>query len=95
MKVLIVCSGNFENTYDNFHLQQSFVHEQMESLKKLNVEFEIFLIKGKGFLGYLSNIVDYNRKILINSKTFSAVDVNITNNSITISNHNFKSMSQP
>ncbi len=34
---------------------------------------------------------DYNRKILINSKTFSAVDVNIANNSITISNHNFKS----
>lgn len=67
IKVLIVCSGNFEDPYHNFQLQQSFVYEQMESLKKLNVEFDIFLIRGKGILGYLKNIVDYHKKIL-NSK---------------------------
>jgi hypothetical protein len=34
---------------------------------------------------------DYNRKILLNPKSFIALDVDIANNSITISNHNFKS----
>ena len=33
---------------------------------------------------------DYNRKVLINSKSFTALDVDTTNNLITISNHNFK-----
>ena len=34
---------------------------------------------------------DYNRKILINPKSFIAANVNIVSNSITLSNHNLKS----
>ena len=34
---------------------------------------------------------DYNRKIVVNPKSFSAGDVNITTNTITIINHNFNS----
>ena len=33
---------------------------------------------------------DYNRKILLNSKSFTALDVDITNNSITLTNHNLR-----
>jgi hypothetical protein len=33
---------------------------------------------------------DYNRKILLNSKSFTALDVDITNNSITLANHNLR-----
>lgn len=33
---------------------------------------------------------DYNRKILINSRSFVSGDVNISSNSITITNHNFE-----
>ena len=63
MKILIVCSGNFEYTYDNFKRYQPFVYEQIKSLEKLNVEFEVFLIKGKGASGYLKNLKFLKQKV--------------------------------
>jgi glycosyltransferase involved in cell wall biosynthesis len=64
IKVLIVCSGNFDNPKENFHLQQSFVYEQMKALNKLNVNFNVFLIQGSGILGYMKNIFKYHKMIL-------------------------------
>lgn len=59
MKVLIVCSSN------NHHISP-FVKEQADSLEKLGVEIEYYLIKGKGIKGYLGNIKNY-RKALFQS----------------------------
>ena len=56
MKVLIVASGNSTGT-------SPFILEQVDSLKKLNIEIEYFLIKGKGWAGYLKNILILNKKI--------------------------------
>jgi|WetSurMetagenome_2_1015567.scaffolds.fasta_scaffold00034_57 teichuronic acid biosynthesis glycosyltransferase TuaC len=56
MKVLIVCSGNFPEPEKNFPTSQAFVSDQIISLEQnFGVSFEIFLIKGKGFLGYARN----------------------------------------
>ena len=49
MKVLVVCSGNSENI-------SPFVVEQVDSLRKLGIQMDYFLIQGKGYLGYLSNL---------------------------------------
>jgi teichuronic acid biosynthesis glycosyltransferase TuaC len=64
MKVLIVCSGNFPDPEKNFSINQAFINDQMTAINKYhNVEFDIYLIKGKGFLGYFSNIGKLRRKI--------------------------------
>lgn len=55
IKVLIVCSGNSKN--------RSFIIDQVEALKKLNLEFDFFFIEGKGLIGYLSNLKLFLRKI--------------------------------
>ena len=34
---------------------------------------------------------DYNRRLVINPRTFASGDVNTTNNTITISNHGYRS----
>ena len=60
MKVLFVCSGN-----SRFGIS-SIVKAQGESLKKNGVEIEYFLIKGKGIVGYLKNILPL-RKYLKNN----------------------------
>ncbi|MBD2752583.1 glycosyltransferase [Spirosoma validum] len=53
MRILIVCSGNAPN----FDLQkhQAFIYDQVESLKEVDatLEFDYFLITGKGLWGYL------------------------------------------
>lgn len=49
MKVLIVSSGNTGQV-------SPFVHEQVESLKILGVEFEYYNIMGRGISGYLKNV---------------------------------------
>jgi len=56
MKILIVCSGN------SGHISP-FVKEQGESLKKLGISIDYFLIKGKGILGYLKNLPKLNKQI--------------------------------
>ena len=56
MKVLIVCSGNSG-------FISPFIKEQVESLEKLNVAIDYFLIKGRGFFGYLKNYRFLIRKI--------------------------------
>ena len=56
MKVLIVANnkpGQFS----------PFVLEQVESLKKLGVDFDFFGVDGKGFNGYLSNLPALKNKI--------------------------------
>lgn len=47
-KVLIVVSGNAAN-------KSPFVLEQVNALKKLNIKFDYFQIKGKGIIGYIRN----------------------------------------
>lgn len=56
MKVLVVASGNAKNL-------APFITDQVDSLKKVGIEAEYFLIKGKGILGYLKNFKKYLRKI--------------------------------
>lgn len=66
MKVLIVCSGNaIDGTYADFVLHHSFIYEQTEELKKSDIEFEYFFIRGKGIFGYLRNYRNYLRIIKI------------------------------
>lgn len=56
IKVLIVCSGNAG-------FISPFVKEQVESLTKIGVDTEYFLIKGKGWFGYLMNYPALLKKI--------------------------------
>jgi teichuronic acid biosynthesis glycosyltransferase TuaC len=64
MKVLVVCGGNSVDGKFIFEVHQSFIYEQMKELKKLGVEFDLYLIEGKGILGYLRNLIPYWRKLL-------------------------------
>ena len=57
MKVLIVCSYNSGRI-------SPFIQDQVIELEKLGVKFDFFLIKGKGTLGYLSNLIRYYKRIL-------------------------------
>lgn len=57
MKVLIVCSGNSE-----FGISP-FIKEQGESLEKIGVSIDYFLIKGHGLFGYLKNLPRLNKQI--------------------------------
>jgi teichuronic acid biosynthesis glycosyltransferase TuaC len=63
IQVLIVCSGNVENFI--FEIHQAFINEQIRAVgeKYPQVKFSIFLIKGKGWLGYLSNYKQFCRTI--------------------------------
>lgn len=49
MKVLVVCSFNRGRI-------SSFISQQVESLQRMGIETEYFLIKGKGIFGYISNV---------------------------------------
>jgi len=44
-----------------------FIYEQSESLKKLGIEMDLFLIKGKGILGYLKNLKPLRNLVKLNS----------------------------
>jgi glycosyltransferase involved in cell wall biosynthesis len=60
IKVLIVCSGNTqENEIFDFKLHHAFIYEQTEELKKRNVDFDFFYIRGKGITGYIKNYRKY------------------------------------
>ncbi len=65
MRILIVCSGNAENF--SFEIHQAFIHEQINAIFKKfpQVEFSIFLVKSKGWLGYLSNYKRFIRTVRI------------------------------
>ena len=60
MKVLFVSSGNAE------HGISSITKNQAESLRNYGIDIDHFLIIGKGFKGYISNIFKL-RKYLINN----------------------------
>jgi len=64
MKVLIVCSGNSQSGNNfKFEIDQAFIFDQMEALKKFNIEFDIFLISGKGIKGYLIGLKKLKKKL--------------------------------
>jgi glycosyltransferase involved in cell wall biosynthesis len=71
MRILIVCSGNKSTGEFQFELDQPFIYEQTKSLELLDVEIELFLIKGKGILGYLKNIKKLRN--VLNSKNFDII----------------------
>ncbi len=52
MKILLVHSGNSVSDSS----QYTFVYEQGEALKEIGIEVQYFKIKGKGVIGYLSNL---------------------------------------
>lgn len=56
MRVLIVASGNTKAV-------SPFIIEQVESLKKIDIHIEYFLIKGKGWTGYLKSLSKLKKKI--------------------------------
>ena len=56
MRVLIVASGNTKAA-------SPFIIEQVESLKKIDIHIEYFLIKGKGWTGYLKSLSKLKKKI--------------------------------
>jgi teichuronic acid biosynthesis glycosyltransferase TuaC len=66
IRVLTVCSGTNDSNR-SFADNHPFVSEQMQELKKLDVEFEIFLIHGRGILGYLKSRKKLQQKIASNT----------------------------
>ena len=56
MRILIVASGNTKAV-------SPFIIEQVESLKKIDIHIEYFLIKGKGWTGYLKSLSKLKKKI--------------------------------
>ena len=57
MRVLIVCSGNYPDPVINFPIYQAFIDDQMAAIENQHaVSFDVFLIEGKGLLGYLKNV---------------------------------------
>lgn len=71
MRILIVCSGNKSTGEFHFALDQPFIYEQTKSLELSEIEIELFLIKGKGILGYLKNIKKLRN--VINCKNFDII----------------------
>ena len=63
MKVLIVCSGNSEEVPYSFENHHPFVYEQRNSLIKKGIMVDVFLITGRGFIGYLKNLSLLRKKI--------------------------------
>ena len=63
MKVLIVCSGKPSNPQWSFEVTRSYVYEQIESIKKLGVEYDTYFIEGNGIKGYVKNYKAMKKKI--------------------------------
>jgi len=61
IRVLIVCAGNRVETAEDFKVRRPFIYEQMQSLRPMGVDFEVFMVRGKGAIGYLSNTLRYWR----------------------------------
>lgn len=63
MKVLFICSGN-----SKFHSNiPAFIESQAQSLNKIGIEIEFFLMKGQGIKGYLKNIIPLKQFLKKNS----------------------------
>ena len=56
MKILVVCSGNYDSI-------SPFISEQAEALNRLGISTDFFLIKGSGYFGYIKNLVPLVKKI--------------------------------
>jgi teichuronic acid biosynthesis glycosyltransferase TuaC len=64
VKVLILCSGNAPvGEQFDLKIHQAFIHEQVESLKLLGVEFNYYFIKDKGSNGYLKHYLLLKREL--------------------------------
>ena len=63
MKILIICSGKPSNSKWSFELTRNYVHEQIESIKDLGIEYDTYFIEGRGILGYLKNYSSMIKKI--------------------------------
>jgi len=63
MKVLFVCSGNSNAENYSFENHHPFVYDQYNSLIKKGIEVNVFLIKGNGIIGYLTNLPTLSKKI--------------------------------
>jgi len=63
MRLLIVCSGNTPDF--NFRKHQAFIYDQAEAIRRnfAEIEYDVFLIKGKGIQGYLANLSKFRDKI--------------------------------
>jgi len=63
MKVLVVCSANSPDF--SFERSQAFVCEQMKAVAEHDgsVEFNLFLLKGRGVSGYLSQYAAFRREM--------------------------------
>jgi glycosyltransferase involved in cell wall biosynthesis len=66
MRVLFVCSGNSGDKKFSLEKQQPFVDDQRKSLIKKDIKVGLFLIKGRGLIGYLKNILPLRKKIIEN-----------------------------
>ena len=63
MKILIVCSGKASNPQWSFEITRSYIYEQIESIKKLGVEYDTYFIEGNGIKGYVKNYKAMKKKI--------------------------------
>lgn len=63
MKILVVSAGNSPDF--DFRKHQAFIYDQAEAIHENypGIEYDVFLIKGKGVMGYLSNLSKLRRKI--------------------------------
>ncbi|WP_298528396.1 glycosyltransferase family 4 protein [uncultured Christiangramia sp.] len=66
MKILIVCSGNYEEVERDFSIRRPFIYDQVEALKPYIEKCDIFFIKGKGVFGYLKNVFKLREKLSCN-----------------------------
>lgn len=63
MKILVVCSGNSQNGKPDFNINQCFIEEQISALHDKGIKTGLFLITGKGVLGYLRNLPLLRQKV--------------------------------
>jgi len=63
MKILIVCSGKPSNPQWNFKIDRSYVYEQIDSIEKLGIQYDVYFIEGKGIVGYIKNHRALQKKI--------------------------------
>ena len=61
MKILILCSGNYDYSI------KPYINEQAEAISKSGIEIKLFLIKGKGMIGYLKNLPAFLKTIRQNN----------------------------
>lgn len=63
MRILIVCSGNLKKGSFSFEIDQAFIYEQMQAIRKMGYEIDVFFIAGKGPKEYLKNLAPLKSQI--------------------------------